>query len=116
MALVLRHILAAGGFTTGGFNFDAKLRRQSIDVDDLFIAHVGGVDVLARGLVHAAAMIEDGTLERASTERYAGWRQAEGQRILKGDLSLSALADAAGDPKPRSGKQELLENYVNSIA
>ena len=115
MALVLRHILAAGGFTTGGFNFDAKLRRQSIDVDDLFIAHVGGVDVLARGLVHAAAMIEEGTLERACTERYAGWRQAEGQRILKGDLSLSTLADAAGDPKPRSGRQELLENYVNSM-
>jgi len=115
MALVLRHILKHGGFTNGGFNFDAKLRRQSIDVEDLFIAHVGGVDVLARALVHAAGMIEDGTLDRAQAERYAGWRGNEGQKILAGDLSLSELADAASDPKPRSGKQELLENYVNSV-
>src|SRR5207247_506450 len=69
----LYEILRAGGLTSGGFNFDAKLRRQSLDRTDLFHAHVGGMDTLARSLLAAAAMIERGALERIRTERYAGW-------------------------------------------
>ena len=65
--------------------------------------------------MHAATLIEDGTLDRVRKERYSGWLAGEGPKILKGDSSLSALADAAGDPKPRSGKQEQLENCVNGI-
>lgn len=115
MTLVMRHILKAGGFQTGGFNFDAKLRRQSIDPEDLFLAHIGGVDVLARALVSAAAIIEDGRLDRARGERYAGWSSPEGKRILAGDVSLVDLADGASDPAPRSGRQEHLENLINAF-
>lgn len=115
LALVIRHILKAGGFLTGGFNFDAKLRRQSIDPEDLYIAHIGGVDTLARGLVHAAELIEDGVLDDAVSERYAGWDAPDGQAILAGQRSLAELADAAGDPAPRSGKQEQLENHINAV-
>ncbi|MEM7661001.1 MAG: xylose isomerase [Pseudomonadota bacterium] len=115
MALVLRHILKAGGFEDGGFNFDAKLRRQSISPEDLFIAHIGGVDVLARALIHAAEMIEQETIDKAIADRYSGWNSAEGADILNGKVSLSDLADGADDPAPVSGSQEQLENYVNSV-
>ena len=71
-ALALYYILQGGGLTTGGFNFDSKLRRQSLDPVDLIAAHVGGMDTLARGLLAAAAMIEDGGLAAAVKERYAG--------------------------------------------
>jgi xylose isomerase len=116
LALVWRHILKAGGFTTGGFNFDAKLRRQSVDVEDLFIAHIGGIDAVARGLIAAAALIEDGGLETFQASRYAGWDGADGQAILAGARTLDAVADAAlarnAEPVARSGKQEWLENYL----
>lgn len=115
-ALALYHILKAGGFTTGGFNFDAKLRRQSLDPADLIAAHVGGIDILARGLLAAAAMIEDGGLDRALAERYAGWEADEPRAILAGARDLEAVAaaaEAAPDPEPRSGRQERLENWVN---
>jgi len=116
-ALALRRILAAGGLTTGGFNFDAKLRRQSIDPADLFHAHIGGMDTLARGLLAAEAMIADGTLDRFVADRYAGWDGTLGRQILGGELTLEALAErAAGEdlrPRPVSGRQEYLENVVN---
>ena len=115
MALVLRHILKAGGFTTGGFNFDAKLRRQSINPEDLYLAHIGGVDVLARGLIAAADLLERGVLETAAAERYGGWRTKDGEAILEGAVSLADLADAAGDPAPKSGRQEVLENHINAV-
>lgn len=115
MALVISRILSDGGFRTGGFNFDAKLRRQSIDLDDLYIAHIGGIDVLARGLVHAVQLLQDGILARVLRERYAGWQQPDGQAILSGARSLSDIADEASDPKPCSGHQERLENYINSV-
>ena len=115
MALVLRHILLDGGFKTGGFNFDAKLRRQSVDPEDLFIAHIGGVDVLARGLIHAAELIEDGEIERVTDQRYDGWKTAAGTHMLRGKTSLSDLAAGAGDPRPSSGKQEYLENHINAV-
>ncbi len=117
LALAFHTILDAGGLGTGGFNFDAKLRRQSVDPLDLFHAHVGGVDTLARGLLAAAAMAEDGELTRRIEERYAGWSQGLGQAILGGRSDLEKLADEALerglDPRPRSGRQEALENWVN---
>jgi xylose isomerase len=117
LAMPLYEIVRAGGFTTGGFNFDAKLRRQSIDRTDLFHAHVGGIDTLARALLVAAAMIEDGDLARMVEERYAGWNGALGSAILDGSLTLADLAGRveAGeiDPRPVSGRQELYENVVN---
>jgi xylose isomerase len=117
MALVLRHILAAGGFKTGGFNFDAKVRRQSIDLGDLFHAHIGGMDILARALLVADRMVEDGKLQAAIDARYKGWTAGLGKEILDRKLSLAELSDRALkqklDPKPRSGQQELLENLVN---
>jgi xylose isomerase len=115
MALALHHILKGGGFTTGGFNFDAKLRRQSLDPQDLIAAHVGGIDVCARALLAAAAMIEDGGLDRALDERYAGWDAPEAQAMLTSDLAtIAARVDRDGlEPQPRSGRQEMLENWVN---
>jgi len=117
MALVLRHILAAGGFKTGGFNFDAKVRRQSIDLGDLFHAHIGGMDILARALLVADRMVEDGKLQAAIDARYKGWTAGLGKDILDRKLSLAELSDRALaqklDPKPRSGQQELLESLVN---
>ncbi len=116
-AMALYHILRAGGLTSGGFNFDAKVRRQSIDAEDLFYAHIGGADVLAHGLLIAAKMIEDGTLAKHVDERYAGWNAPVGRDILDGRLSLDALAKKvrAEEWKParRSGRQEYLENLVN---
>jgi len=116
MALALYEILRAGGLTTGGFNFDAKLRRQSVDRLDLFHAHVGGMDTIARALVVAAALIEDGALRNAVEARYAGWDGSFGRRLLGGELGLAEChehAMAAGrGPEPRSGGQERLENRV----
>jgi len=117
LALALHEILRAGGFTSGGFNFDTKLRRQSMDRTDLFHAHVGGMDTLARALLGAAEMVERGTLERAREERYAGWSGPLGEEIFSDGASLETLAErvATGeiDPRPVSGRQELLENLVN---
>jgi xylose isomerase len=117
IALVMHTILKGGGFTSGGMNFDAKLRRQSIDPADLFHAHVGGMDTLARGLLIAEKMINDGALDKVIEDRYAGWRGDLGERILGGKLSLADLSDhvlsKGVDPKPRSGRQEYLENLVN---
>ncbi len=115
MALAFYEVLRAGGFTTGGTNFDAKLRRQSLDPEDLILAHVGGMDACAAGLKAAAAMLEDGKLEAARNARYAGWDTADGKALLQSDLdSITAKVLAEGlDPQPRSGRQERLENLVN---
>ena len=115
VALAYYEVLKAGGFTTGGTNFDAKLRRQSLDPVDLVAAHVGAMDVCAAGLKAAHAMLTDGRLEAARADRYAGWDTPAAQALLTGDLA--AIADrvqAAGiNPAPRSGRQERLENLVN---
>jgi xylose isomerase len=117
LSLAMYEILRGGGLTTGGFNFDAKLRRQSLARTDLFHGHIGGIDTLAQALLVAAAMVENGTLERLREERYAGWAGKLGTSILSGGVSLEELERrvAAGemDPKPVSGRQELLENVVN---
>jgi xylose isomerase len=117
LTLALYEILRGGGLTTGGFNFDAKLRRQSMDRTDLFHAHIGGIDTLARALVAAAALLEAGDLAHEKERRYAGWTDALGADILGGGLSLADIeARVVGDeiePTPRSGGQERLENIVN---
>ncbi len=117
LTLAFYTILQGGGFDTGGSNFDAKVRRQSIDPLDLFYGHIGGVDTLAKGLLGAAKMIKDGVLRDHLESRYAGWEEGIGKSILDGETSLSKLADLVArdnlDPSPRSGRQEMLENVVN---
>jgi xylose isomerase len=116
-ALALYYILRGGGFTTGGLNFDAKVRRQSIDPADLFHGHIGGMDMGARALLAAERMIQDGQLAQALDERYAGWQASLGQEILTGKTSLDALSQHVlrknTDVQPISGRQEYLENLVN---
>jgi xylose isomerase len=118
MALALYHVLKGGGFTTGGLNFDAKLRRQSIAPDDLIIAHAGAMDLCARALLVAEKMIEDGALADNLAQRYAGWDSKLGRGILAGKTSLEDLATlvdkTALEPSPRSGRQEQLEALVNT--
>jgi xylose isomerase len=117
MSLALYEILRGGGFTTGGFNFDTKLRRQSLDRADLFHGHVGAIDTLAQSLLVAARLLDDGELERERDARYAGWSEGLGAEILAGQHSLADLEQrvAGGDvdPRPVSGGQERLENLVN---
>ncbi len=117
LTLMMIEILRAGGFTTGGMNFDAKIRRQSIEPDDLLHAHIGSMDATAKALLNAAAIIEDGTFQAHVDERYAGWDAALGKDILSGKKSLDDLAahvDAEGlEPQPKSGRQEYLEGLIN---
>ncbi|MBI2256926.1 MAG: xylose isomerase [Proteobacteria bacterium] len=117
-ALAMYYILLGGGFTTGGLNFDAKIRRQSIDADDLLHGHIGGMDVSARALLIAEKMIDGGALSGYVGKRYAGWDSADGKAILSGKKSLAEIAAAVEarntEPQPRSGQQEYLENLVNS--
>ena len=118
-ALALYEIVKGGGFTTGGFNFDTKLRRQSIDRSDLFHGHIGGIDTLARSLLVAADMIEQETLSQPTSARYHGWTEGLGAAILDGSETLSSLEEKVNsadiDPSPVSGQQELLENKVNEV-
>ncbi|WP_416795812.1 xylose isomerase [Ciceribacter azotifigens] len=117
MALAYYHILAGGGFKTGGTNFDAKLRRQSLDPQDLLIGHIGGMDCCARGVKAAAKMIEDRALSKPLAERYAKWESPEAQKMLRGEYSLDEIAGMVEreniNPEPKSGRQEYLENVVN---
>lgn len=117
VALAYYHILANGGFDTGGTNFDAKLRRQSIEPDDLLIAHVSAMDCCARSLKAAAAMVEDGILADYLSERYSGWQQEYAQAMLAGEMDLEQIADQVSskaiNPNPASGRQEYLESVVN---
>ena len=117
LVLPLFEILLHGGLAPGGFNFDAKLRRQSTDRSDLFHAHIGGLDTLARALLVAADLIERGELAALKDRRYAGWDGDLGKAILGGTLSLADLearvADGSIDPRRVSGGQERLENLVN---
>jgi xylose isomerase len=116
-ALVMYLILKGGGFTTGGLNFDAKVRRQSIDPADLFYGHIGGMDVSARALLVAEKMLQDDRLAQHVQARYAGWSEPFGQDILAGRLSLDQLSARAlerdQDILPVSGRQEYLENLLN---
>jgi xylose isomerase len=112
---IMLEVLRMGGFTTGGLNFDAKVRRQSTDPVDLMHAHVGSMDAFARGLMVAHALLESGELDRFVEERYAGWTNDLGKTVLSGKATLSdceAYIKKAGEPALRSGRQEMLENIV----
>ena len=115
VALAYYQVLKMGGFATGGTNFDAKLRRQSLDPEDLVAAHVGAMDICARGLKAAAEMLEDGGLEEALAARYAGWEAPGAQAMLKSDLGAiqRKVLEEGINPEPRSGRQERLENWIN---
>jgi xylose isomerase len=111
-------ILKYGGLTTGGVNFDAKVRRESFEPIDLFYAHIGGMDAFARGLKIAAAMRADGKLDRLLQERYASWDSGLGAEIEADKHSLASLekimlqkGEAATN---RSGRQEMIENLINT--
>lgn len=118
LTLAMYEILRAGGVGSGGFNFDAKVRRQSMDPVDLLHGHTGAIDALALALKSAARLIEAGELERFRAERYARWEGDLGRGILGGDMKLSEVAEYAFvqdiRPKPVSGRQEWLENRVNA--
>lgn len=114
--LAMHTILRTGGFTTGGLNFDAHVRRQSIDLEDMFHAHIGAMDAFARGLKAAARIIEDGRIESLLRERYAGWDSQLGRDIESGSAGFEELESYTlrhGEPEVRSGRQELLENLLN---
>ena len=108
---IMREILTMGGFTTGGLNFDAKVRRQSLETVDLFYAHIGGMDAFAAGLEIADAIQKDGRIQQMLRERYAGWDE----------VSFGSLRECEdyvrhrGEPKRKSGRQELIENIVNDF-
>lgn len=109
-------ILGHGGLGRGGLNFDAKLRRASTDLEDLFIAHIGAMDAFAQGLKLAARIIEDGVLGEHVAARYASYDSGIGAKIEAGEVGLEDLEEYTlknGEPQMQSGKQELLENLIN---
>jgi xylose isomerase len=118
-ALAMYYILKNGGFTTGGLNFDSKVRRQSIEPDDMFHGHIGAMDVSARALLIADAMIKDGRFDKFTQDRYAGWNAGFGKDVLDGKMTLDAVAarvlERNTDTRPVSGRQESLENLLNSF-
>jgi|TARA_B110000858_G_scaffold106730_1_gene122082 xylose isomerase len=111
-------VLEDGGFKTGGLNFDAKLRRESTDLEDMFIAHIGGMDSYARGLLIAHEILEKSSLIDSRHERYASFDSGQGQAFTKGLLSLEDLREYAakqGEPRKLSGRQEWVENVMNDF-
>lgn len=115
---IMYELLKMGGFTTGGLNFDAKVRRQSHETVDLFYAHIGGMDAFARGLEIAHAIIEDGRLDKLVEDRYAGWQGEFGSKVLGGVKSLEDCEDHVlrhGEPARHSGRQEFIENLINEF-
>ena len=109
-------ILQAGGFTNGGANFDAKTRRNSTDIDDIFIAHISGMDVFARGLIAANKILTESNYLQLRKERYASFNTGKGAEFEAGNLKLEdmyELAKKVGEPKQISGKQEMLEQLIN---
>jgi len=116
--MAMMALLRMGGFKTGGLNFDAKVRRNSIDGADLFIAHIGGMDTFAYGLVKAQAIIDDGRMPAMLKNRYASFDSGNGAKFEKGQMKfeeLAALAKTYGTAGLVSGKQELYENIFNDI-
>ncbi|MCX7636579.1 MAG: xylose isomerase [Cyclobacteriaceae bacterium] len=109
-------ILQSGGFKTGGINFDAKTRRNSTDPEDIFYAHIGGMDTFARALLAAHAILEDGEYLKLRKERYRSFDSGYGKQFEQGKLSLTdlkALAEKSGEPELISGRQEYFENLIN---
>ncbi|MDR0623082.1 MAG: xylose isomerase, partial [Treponema sp.] len=115
-AMAMYAILKAGGFTTGGLNFDAKIRRNSVDPADLFIAHIGGMDTFAVGLEIAQRIISDGKIPGFVKKRYASFNSGDGAKFDRGELSFEALAKLGsgyGTAGITSGRQEYMENVLN---
>jgi xylose isomerase len=111
-------VLGMGGFTTGGLNFDAKRRRESHEPEDLFHAHIGGMDAFARGLKIASAIRQDGRMDEFLENRYSSFNDGIGAQVEAGATSLEGLSEYAlkkGEPTIPSGRQELLENLVNEF-
>jgi xylose isomerase len=109
-------ILEAGGFKGGGINFDAKIRRNSTDPADLFYAHIGGMDVFARALITADAILQGSEYKKIRADRYASYDAGKGKDFEQGKLTLEdlrSIAVAAGEPATISGKQEFIENLIN---
>ena len=107
---------AGGGFTTGGTNFDAKTRRNSTDLEDLFYAHISGMDAFARALLAAAAIIENSDLVKMRAQRYASFDSGQGKAFEEGKLTLEDMRNIAlqlPEPQQISGRQELYEMIVN---
>jgi len=116
LTLAMLIIIKQGGLTCG-LNFDAKLRRESIDPEDLFFAHIGSMDAFARGLRNAVRIIEEGTLKHWVDERYSSYKSGIGARIEAGEASFAELEKYAlehGEPKHISGKQEKFELLLNT--
>src|SRR5207237_5216882 len=114
---IMLTLLKMGGLTTGGTNFDAKTRRESFEPEDLFHAHIAGMDAFARGLKIAAAIRKDGRLADFIRERYSSWNSPIGEKIEKGkvgfrELEAYMLKKGEDDPN-QSGRQEFLENLIN---
>lgn len=116
LAPALLQVIEKGGIGTGGFNFDAKLRRQSVDPADRYLVHIGGIDTLARALLAAAGIVTEGRLMHLRKERYQGWSAELGCRIEGGEFTLGSLSDCALErelnPKPLSGRQEFAESLI----
>jgi xylose isomerase len=109
-------ILESGGFAGGGVNFDAKIRRNSTDMEDLFLAHIGGMDSFARALMVADKIMKQSPYTSFRKNRYASFDSGDGKKFEDGKLSLENLREIAlrsGDPAVTSGKQEWLENIIN---
>ncbi len=114
----MSEVLAAGGFTNGGLNFDAKIRRASNTLEDIFIGYIAGMDTFALGLILADRIERDGRLAEFVAERYASWQSELGQKIIKGQVTIQELEEKAlamGDVKVGSGRQEYLEAIINSL-
>jgi xylose isomerase len=112
----MMQVIRNGGLGNGGMNFDAKLRRNSTDPEDTFIAHISGMDAMARALLNAAAIIEESPLPKMLKERYASFDAGEGRRFEEGEMSLEDLvahAKKSGEPVQKSGKQELYETILS---
>jgi xylose isomerase len=110
-------ILEAGGFAGGGINFDAKTRRNSTDLEDIFLAHIGSMDAFARAMVIADDILQNSAYKKMKKDRYASFDQGLGKDFEEGKLTLENLREFAiknGEPKQMSGKQELLENLINN--
>lgn len=110
-------VIQAGGFSNGGINFDAKLRRNSTDMDDIFIAHISGMDTFAHALIIADKILKESEYLKFKTERYTSYLDGKGAEFNKGKLTLTDLYNYAkenGEPKPLSGKQEMMEQMINS--
>lgn len=115
-ARAMQVILSMGGFVTGGLNFDARIRRNSTDQEDLFIAHIGGMDTFALGLEIASKIRKEGKLDKMRDDRYSSYNSGPGADFEKGKFTLEDLRNLAvksGEPEAISGKQELYENILN---